>query len=169
MFAGKPCGVIIRRKYAALCGWPGADDEPPVCEIATGPGRPRNIGFAEGKPGEPMARQLAVLSTATPADAPLAIGNLPPGLAAGRQLGHDLQRADDCLHSRRFIQPFRLASRARYAPRAASPHLSQRAAWNFSWSVRFFRRESSLHYFHRRRANDFGDSSAPSADVWGRV
>jgi hypothetical protein len=45
----------------------------------TGPGRPRNIVFAEGKPGEPMARQLAMLGAAIPADAPVAIGNLPPG------------------------------------------------------------------------------------------
>ena len=45
----------------------------------TGAGRPRNVGFAEGKPGDPMARQLAVLGPAAPAEAPLAIGNLPQG------------------------------------------------------------------------------------------
>lgn len=37
-----------------------------------------NVGFAEGRPGEALSRQLAVLSPGEPADAPLAIGNLPP-------------------------------------------------------------------------------------------
>ena len=38
-----------------------------------------HVGFAEGKPGEPLTRHLAVLSAGEPADAPLSIGNLPPG------------------------------------------------------------------------------------------
>ena len=37
-----------------------------------------NVGFAEGRPGEALSRQLAVLSPGEPVDAPLAIGNLPP-------------------------------------------------------------------------------------------
>lgn len=37
------------------------------------------IGFAEGKPGEPMTRHLAVLSSGEPADAPFSVGNLPEG------------------------------------------------------------------------------------------
>jgi hypothetical protein len=43
----------------------------------TGPDKTRNIGYAEGKPGEPLERTLAVLSPGEPADAPLAVGNLP--------------------------------------------------------------------------------------------
>jgi hypothetical protein len=46
---------------------------------ATDADKTRNIGFAEGKPGEPMRRYLAVLSTGEPADAPFALGNLPEG------------------------------------------------------------------------------------------
>lgn len=38
-----------------------------------------NIGFAEGAPGGEMTRHDAVLSVGEPADAPLAIGNLPAG------------------------------------------------------------------------------------------
>ncbi len=39
----------------------------------------RKIGIAEGRPGEPMKRTAAVVSPGEPADAPLAIGNLPEG------------------------------------------------------------------------------------------
>lgn len=45
----------------------------------SGKGVAFNIGFAEGVPGEQMVRHLAVLSEGEPADAPLAIGNLPQG------------------------------------------------------------------------------------------
>ncbi|MBM3858401.1 MAG: hypothetical protein FJ395_01975 [Verrucomicrobia bacterium] len=38
---------------------------------------PFNVGIAEGRPGQPMKRCPAVLSEGEPADAPLAIGNLP--------------------------------------------------------------------------------------------
>ena len=38
---------------------------------------PFNVGVAEGELGEPMTRSPAVLSEGEPADAPLAIGNLP--------------------------------------------------------------------------------------------
>lgn len=44
-----------------------------------GPGVPKTIGYAEGVPGEPIQRRMAVLSPGEPADAPLAIGNLPEG------------------------------------------------------------------------------------------
>lgn len=40
---------------------------------------PFNIGYAEGVPGEKMRLQFAELSPGEPADAPLAIGNLPVG------------------------------------------------------------------------------------------
>lgn len=43
----------------------------------TGPDKTRNIGFADGKPGEPLQRTLAVLSPGEPADAPFSVGNLP--------------------------------------------------------------------------------------------
>lgn len=46
---------------------------------ATGADKTFNIGFAEGKPGEPMKRYLAVLSPGEPADAPFSVGNLPAG------------------------------------------------------------------------------------------
>lgn len=45
----------------------------------SGKGVAFNIGFAEGVPGGPMERHLAVLSEGEPADGPLAIGNLPQG------------------------------------------------------------------------------------------
>lgn len=37
------------------------------------------LGFAEGRPGEPMRRVTAVSSPGEPADAPFSIGNLPDG------------------------------------------------------------------------------------------
>ncbi len=40
---------------------------------------PANFGIAEGIPGREMVRHEAVLSPGEPADAPLAIGNLPAG------------------------------------------------------------------------------------------
>lgn len=40
---------------------------------------PANFGIAEGVPGESMVRHIAELSPGEPADAPLAIGNLPAG------------------------------------------------------------------------------------------
>ena len=40
---------------------------------------PATFGIAEGVPGEAMTRHEAVLSPGEPADAPLAIGNLPEG------------------------------------------------------------------------------------------
>lgn len=43
----------------------------------SGQGVPFNVGIADGVPGEGMERHLAVLSEGEPADAPLAIGNLP--------------------------------------------------------------------------------------------
>ena len=45
----------------------------------SGKGVPFNVGVAEGVPGESMERHAAVLSAGEPADAPLAIGNLPEG------------------------------------------------------------------------------------------
>lgn len=36
-----------------------------------------NIGYAEGTPGQPLSRRMAVLSTGEPANEPLALGNLP--------------------------------------------------------------------------------------------
>ncbi len=42
-----------------------------------GPKVPFNLAVAEGVPGEPMERRVAVLSTGEPQDAPLALGNLP--------------------------------------------------------------------------------------------
>ena len=47
-----------------------------------GPKVPFNVAVAEGVPGEPMNRTVAVLSAGEPQDAPLAIGNLPE--AGGR-------------------------------------------------------------------------------------
>jgi hypothetical protein len=44
-----------------------------------GPKVPFNVAVAEGVPGEPMERRVAVLSAGEPVDAPLAIGNLPEG------------------------------------------------------------------------------------------
>ena len=44
-----------------------------------GRGVPSKIGYAEGRPGETMARELARLSPGDPVDAPLSIGNLPEG------------------------------------------------------------------------------------------
>ena len=38
-----------------------------------------NIGIAEGVPGQEMTEHFAVLGEGEPADAPLAIGNLPDG------------------------------------------------------------------------------------------
>ncbi len=40
---------------------------------------PFNVGIAEGVPGEKMTVHMAALSSGEPADAPLAIGNLPEG------------------------------------------------------------------------------------------
>lgn len=40
---------------------------------------PFNVGIAEGRPGEKFTVHLAELSAGEPADAPLAIGNLPEG------------------------------------------------------------------------------------------
>lgn len=40
---------------------------------------PFNVGYAEGMPGEKMRQIFAELSPGEPADAPLAIGNLPEG------------------------------------------------------------------------------------------
>lgn len=45
----------------------------------SGTGIDKNIGFAEGRPGEAMKRHAAALSPGEPADAPLAVGNLPEG------------------------------------------------------------------------------------------
>lgn len=45
----------------------------------SGAGVAKNVGFAEGRPGGPMKRVVAVLSPGEPVDAPLAIGNLPEG------------------------------------------------------------------------------------------
>ncbi len=44
-----------------------------------GPGVPMNVARAEGVPGEPLERHVAVLSEGEPADAPFSIGNLPQG------------------------------------------------------------------------------------------
>ena len=44
-----------------------------------GPKVPFNVAVAEGVPGGPMERRVAVLSAGEPQDAPLAIGNLPEG------------------------------------------------------------------------------------------
>ncbi len=45
----------------------------------SGPDVAKNVGFAEGVPGGPMRRTFAVLTPGEPADAGLAIGNLPDG------------------------------------------------------------------------------------------
>ena len=45
----------------------------------TGPKAPFNVAVAEGVPGGPMERRVAVLSAGEPQDAPLALGNLPDG------------------------------------------------------------------------------------------
>lgn len=44
-----------------------------------GPKVPYDVAVAEGVPGRPLERRVAVLSAGAPSDAPLAIGNLPEG------------------------------------------------------------------------------------------
>ncbi|MFV1969138.1 MAG: hypothetical protein ACC628_27265 [Pirellulaceae bacterium] len=43
----------------------------------SGRGVPFNVGYAEGVPGEPLQRYVAVLNGGRPLDAPFSIGNLP--------------------------------------------------------------------------------------------
>ena len=88
--AVRPCPASAWRKHGVVL----PDDQGPVQDFTspaeplgegrwrlwytgTGAASARNIGFAEGVPGEPMTRHLAALSPGDPADAPFAIGNLP--------------------------------------------------------------------------------------------
>ncbi len=62
---------------------------------ANGPGVDFNLAVSEGVPGEAMTHTPAVLSEGPPADAPLAVGNLPSGWRPV-QAGH--VRLDDGRH-----------------------------------------------------------------------
>ena len=63
-----------------------------------GGGTPGNIFVAEGVPGEKMTKYQAVLSSGEPADAPLAIGNLPDGWHIGQPVHIKLKNGNHRLY-----------------------------------------------------------------------
>jgi hypothetical protein len=74
VLAGEPGGRVQNFTSAAE---PLDGDRWRLWYTVTNPDKSRNIGFAEGRPGEPLKRFPAALSTGEPADAPFALGNLP--------------------------------------------------------------------------------------------
>jgi hypothetical protein len=87
----RPCPAAAWEKHGVVLGAepgnplqnftcpaePIGDDCWRLWYTTTGANPTRNIGFAEGRPGEPMKRCLAALSAGEPADAPFSLGNLP--------------------------------------------------------------------------------------------
>lgn len=83
-------GVVFRHAGEPLGGWVQNFTSPvePLaggrwrwwCSVSGKDGLPKNVGFAEGVPGEAVTPTYAVLSEGEPdSQAPLAIGNLPAG------------------------------------------------------------------------------------------
>ena len=81
-------GVITRHQDEPAGGWlqnftsvstPLDDGRWRLWTSVSGRRIPFNIGFAEGRPGEPMRQTWAQLSPGDPPQAPLSIGNLPEG------------------------------------------------------------------------------------------
>ena len=74
---GAPAGGLLQT-FTSPCE-PLGDGRWRLWVSLSGKDVPFNVGFAEGRPGEPMKVTFAQLSSGEPADASLAIGNLPDG------------------------------------------------------------------------------------------